>query len=119
MALFGQGLCLGFSTPTETPSFLIALQAHEAAQLEAEKALAGLEAAAKAFGRSGIPSFVLEGVLAELQAETGRFLEGMSSGFSLTLSPVKERGGGSKGGVTTSSAAEQITKASRPKHTNT
>ena len=68
--------------------------------------MASLEAAAKAFGRTGIPSFLLEGVLTELQAETSRFLKGMSSGFSLTLSPTTERSGR---GAT---ASEQIAKAS-------
>ena len=94
------GPCCPFSCPS----------AHKKARSEAGRVIEGLEAAGKAFGRSGIPSFVLEGVLAELQAETSGFLEGMSSGFSLTLSPTKERSGGSSSRARAAPASEQITK---------
>uniref|UniRef100_A0A6U1KZY2 RecF/RecN/SMC N-terminal domain-containing protein n=1 Tax=Tetraselmis chuii TaxID=63592 RepID=A0A6U1KZY2_9CHLO len=59
----------------------------------------------KAFGRSGIPSFVLEGALAELQGLSATYLEGMSNTFSLTLSPTKSA---TRNGA--KAASEQITK---------
>ncbi|KAK9830414.1 hypothetical protein WJX72_011641 [[Myrmecia] bisecta] len=42
-----------------------------------------------AFGRSGIQSFALEGVLGELQVRTAGYLEQLSSGYTLSLSATR------------------------------
>jgi hypothetical protein len=44
-----------------------------------------------AFGRTGIPSFVLESVLGELQAACSRHLSKLAVGMSLELSATSER----------------------------
>jgi hypothetical protein len=48
-----------------------------------------------AFGRTGIPSFLLEGVLGELQAATSRHLAHLAAGMTLELSSVSSRKAGS------------------------
>jgi hypothetical protein len=50
-----------------------------------------------AFGRKGIPSFVLEGVLAELQAATTRHLRELASGMTLELKPTTVKASSSAG----------------------
>lgn len=44
-----------------------------------------------AFGRGGIPSYVLEGVLGELQAAAGRHLAQLATGMSLELTATSMR----------------------------
>jgi hypothetical protein len=63
---------------------------------------AGLEAAARvlkevdsAFGRSGIPSFVLEGLLGELQAKTSDHLQQLATGMALELRATRQLGSSS------------------------
>ncbi|GBF93021.1 hypothetical protein Rsub_05632 [Raphidocelis subcapitata] len=46
-----------------------------------------------AFGRAGIPSFVLEGLLGELQAKTSEHLQQLASGMALELRATRELGG--------------------------
>eukprot|EP00873_Tetraselmis_striata_P041002 jgi/Tetstr1/461266/TSEL_006393.t1 len=77
------------------------VNAAELAAIELE--IKHLSDADQAFGRTGIPNFVLEEVLAELQSLGGSYLDGMSSSFSLVLSPTKA-------GASNKPATEQITK---------
>ncbi len=63
------------------------------AELEASSRL--LKEADVAFGRSGIPSFVLEGLLGELQAKTSEHLQQLASGMALELRATRELGSGS------------------------
>uniref|UniRef100_A0A061SMF6 Calcineurin-like phosphoesterase domain-containing protein n=1 Tax=Tetraselmis sp. GSL018 TaxID=582737 RepID=A0A061SMF6_9CHLO len=84
------------------------LSAREAEARAVAEQVKDLEAVDKAFGRAGIPSFVLEGALAELQGLTAGFLETISGAFSLSISPVKTGGGRGK-----AKEAEHITKTVR------
>ncbi|KAL0033719.1 hypothetical protein WJX77_002381 [Trebouxia sp. C0004] len=58
----------------------------------------------RGFGRTGVQSFALEGVLGELQELTSRYLEQLSSGTTLTLAAFRP---GSKSGA---AEIERITK---------
>lgn len=49
-----------------------------------------------AFGRTGIPSFLLEGVLGELQAASSRHLAHLAAGMTLEISPTKPAATGSR-----------------------
>jgi hypothetical protein len=44
-----------------------------------------------AFGRTGIPSFLLEGVLGELEAASSRHLAHLAAGMTLELKPTSSR----------------------------
>ncbi|GIL70806.1 hypothetical protein Vretifemale_1501 [Volvox reticuliferus] len=70
----------------------------EAARAAADVHLAALNDADRALGRTGIPSLILEGVLAQLQAYTARFLNELCDGFVLELSATKPSAGGAGGG---------------------
>jgi hypothetical protein len=50
-----------------------------------------------AFGPQGIPSFVLEGVLGELQAAASTYLSQLASGMSLELTATKPTAAAAKG----------------------
>lgn len=50
-----------------------------------------------AFGRTGIPSFLLEGVLGELQAATSRHLAHLAAGMTLELSATSSRKASTQG----------------------
>jgi len=87
-----------------------------AAGAAAAKALARASAAAAclaeldaAFGRTGVQSFALEGVLGDLQARAGRFLAQLSTGFALSLSAHRAPAAGGRGGG--GEAIERITKS--------
>ncbi|GAX81139.1 hypothetical protein CEUSTIGMA_g8573.t1, partial [Chlamydomonas eustigma] len=78
----------------------------------------------KALGRGGIPSFVLEGVLGELQARTATFLEQLSDSMVLELSattPGVSRGGKSlptvskRGGSSSAADGSSSSSSSRDK----
>ncbi|GLI58613.1 hypothetical protein VaNZ11_000347 [Volvox africanus] len=96
----------------------------QVAQAEAARAAVDVHSAAltdadRALGRNGIPSLILEDVLAQLQAYTARFLNELCDGFVLELTATKPAiggagGGGSSGrrsGVGASREKEEIHKA--------
>lgn len=61
-----------------------------------------------AFGRTGIPSFLLEGVLGELQAATSRHLAHLAAGMTLELSATSSRKGALRAFASSSSSSSRM-----------
>ncbi|KAK9812526.1 hypothetical protein WJX73_005975 [Symbiochloris irregularis] len=65
------------------------LQAAQQQKQALEQQVAMLTVVDKAFGRGGLQSFALEGVLQELQARTADYLRVLATGYTLKLSPTR------------------------------
>ncbi|BDA43190.1 probable DNA double-strand break repair Rad50 ATPase [Coccomyxa sp. Obi] len=85
----------------EAAATLAALDARRADLAGLVSMLAELDAG---FGRTGVQSFALEGILGELQERTQHFLEQLASGFSLQLAASRPAA------AAPSTAVERITK---------
>uniref|UniRef100_A0A7R9VBR7 RecF/RecN/SMC N-terminal domain-containing protein n=1 Tax=Chlamydomonas euryale TaxID=1486919 RepID=A0A7R9VBR7_9CHLO len=73
------------------------LEQQEAKQAELRQQVCYLEEADKALGRSGIPSFVLEGVLGELQQQAEGYLEQLADSMVLELRATRPASGKAAG----------------------
>ncbi|KAG1672698.1 hypothetical protein FOA52_005175 [Chlamydomonas sp. UWO 241] len=65
-----------------------------------------LDEADKALGRGGIPSFVLEGVLGELQHRTDGYLEQLADTMALELSATRPSAKAARGALASAAAAQ-------------